>query len=185
MLTTTYLTGLANRSLLLERVAQYMRSNVSGEHRLALFLIDLERFENINDCLGRPAGDALLRQVAEWLTRYFGDANLLARVGADVFAVMLLEIKQDVDVAQLLENAINAFLVRPFRLDNAVFRVGAKVGVALFPEDCANAETLFKNTEAAVKHEIERQSLPVLRKENDRNGGCQAHPGKSAAPGAR
>jgi diguanylate cyclase (GGDEF)-like protein/PAS domain S-box-containing protein len=145
------LTGLANRSLLLERVAQYMRSNVSGEHRLALFLIDLERFKNINDCLGRPAGDALLRQVAEWLTRYFGDANLLARVGADVFAVVLPEIKQDVDVARLLENAMNAFLLHPFRLDNAVFRVAAKVGVALFPEDCANAETLFKNAEAAVK----------------------------------
>jgi diguanylate cyclase (GGDEF)-like protein/PAS domain S-box-containing protein len=145
------LTGLANRSLLLERVAQYMRSNVSGEHRLALFLIDLERFKNINDCLGRPAGDALLRQVAEWLTRYFGDANLLARVGADVFAVVLPEIKQDVDVARLLENAMNAFLLHPFRLDNAVFRVAAKVGVALFPEDGANAETLFKNAEAAVK----------------------------------
>src|SRR5580704_11297053 len=100
------LTGLANRSLLLERVAQYMRSNVSGEHRLALFLIDLERFKNINDCLGRPAGDALLRQVAEWLTRYFGDANLLARVGADDFAVVLPEIKQDVDVARLLEDAM-------------------------------------------------------------------------------
>jgi diguanylate cyclase (GGDEF)-like protein/PAS domain S-box-containing protein len=145
------LTGLANRSLLLERVAQYMRSNVSGEHRLALFLIDLERFKNINDCLGRPAGDALLRQVAEWLTRYFGDVNLLARVGADDFAVVLPEIKQDVDVARLLEDAMNAFLLHPFRLDNAVLRVAAKVGVALFPEDCANAETLFKNAEAAVK----------------------------------
>jgi diguanylate cyclase (GGDEF)-like protein/PAS domain S-box-containing protein len=145
------LTGLANRSLLLERVAQYMRSNVSGEHRLAMFLIDLERFKNINDCLGRPVGDALLRQVAEWLTRYFGDANLLARVGADDFAVVLPEIKQDVDVARLLENAMNAFLLHPFRLDNAVFRIAAKVGVALFPEDGANAETLFKNAEAAVK----------------------------------
>ena len=145
------LTGLANRSLLLERVAQYMRSNISGEHRLALFLIDLERFKNINDWLGRPGGDALLRQVADWLTRYFGDVNLLARVGADDFAVVLPEIKQDVDVARLLEDAMNAFLLHPFRFDNAVFRVAAKVGVALFPEDGANAEALFKNAEAAVK----------------------------------
>jgi EAL domain-containing protein (putative c-di-GMP-specific phosphodiesterase class I) len=65
--------------------------------------------------------------------------------------VVFPSLKKDVDVAQLLENAINAFLLHPFRLDNAVFRVAAKVGVALFPEDCANAETLFKNAEAAVK----------------------------------
>ena len=66
------LTGLANRSLFLERVAQYMRSADSGGHKLAMGLIDLERFKNINDSLGRPAGDALLKQVAEWLTHIRG-----------------------------------------------------------------------------------------------------------------
>ena len=69
------LTGLANRNLFFERVAQYKRSAVSGGHKLAMFLIDLERFKNINDSLGRPAGDALLKQVAEWLTRSAGDAT--------------------------------------------------------------------------------------------------------------
>src|SRR5205085_4608886 len=62
------LTGLANRNLFLERVAQSMRSAVSGGQKLALYLIDLERFKNINDSLGQAAGDALLRQVADWLT---------------------------------------------------------------------------------------------------------------------
>ncbi len=80
------LTGLANRSLFLERVAQYMRSATSGGHKLALFLFDLERFKNINDSLGRPAGDTLLKQVAQWLTLNLGDANLFARVDADHFA---------------------------------------------------------------------------------------------------
>ena len=103
------LTGLANRSLFLERVAQYMRSAVSGGHKLALFLIDLERFKNINDSLGQAAGDALLRQVAEWLTRNVGDANLLARVGADHFAVVLPEVKEEGDVARLLEKTMEAF----------------------------------------------------------------------------
>ena len=91
--TTTSLTGLANRSLFLERVTQFMRSAVSSGHKLALYLIDLERFKNINDSLGRPAGDALLRQVAEWLTRNVGDANLLARVGSDHFAVVMPELQ--------------------------------------------------------------------------------------------
>ena len=145
------LTGLANRSLFLERVAQYMRSAASGGHQLALFLVDLERFKNINDSLGRPAGDALLKQVAEWLTRVVGDANVLARVGADHFAVVLPEVRQDGDVARLLEKTIAAFLEHPFRLNDAVFRVAAKVGVALFPDDGADADTLFKNAEAALK----------------------------------
>jgi predicted signal transduction protein with EAL and GGDEF domain len=73
------LTGLANRALFLERTAQYIRGAASGRRKLALFLIDLERFKNINDSLGRPAGDLLLKQVAQWLTRAVGDANLPSR----------------------------------------------------------------------------------------------------------
>ena len=145
------LTGLANRSLFLERLAPYMRSAVSSGHKLALFLIDLERFKNINDSLGRPAGDSLLRQVAEWLTRNVGDANLLARVGADQFAMVLPDVKQEGDVTRLLEKTMEALPQHPFQLNDAEFRIGAKIGVALFPDDGANADTLFKYAEAALK----------------------------------
>lgn len=144
------LTGLANRSLLLERVAQSMRSAVRGGDKLALFLIDLERFKNINDSLGRPAGDALLRLVAEWLTSKVGDANLLARVGADLFAMVLPQVKQDGEVARALEQLMVAFLEHPFQLNDAVLRISAKVGIALFPDDGADADTLFKNAESAL-----------------------------------
>jgi len=132
-------------------VAQFMRSAAGGGHKLALFLIDVERFKNINDSLGRPAGDALLRQVAEWLTRNAGDANLVARVGADHFAAVLPEVKQGGDVARLLEKWMTAFLEHPFRLNDAVLRIAAKVGIALFPDDGSGAETLFRNAEAALK----------------------------------
>jgi diguanylate cyclase (GGDEF)-like protein/PAS domain S-box-containing protein len=145
------LTGLANRSLFLDRVAQYMRSAVSGGHKLALYLIDLERFKNINDSLGQPAGDALLRQVAEWLTHNVGDANLVARVGADHFAVVVPEIEHEEEVARALEKTMGAFLDHPFLLNGAVFRIAAKVGVAVFPDNGANAETLYKHAEAALK----------------------------------
>jgi diguanylate cyclase (GGDEF)-like protein len=145
------LTGLANRTLFLERVAQYTRSAVTGGHKLALFLIDLERFKNINDSLGRPAGDALLRQVAEWMTRNLGDANQLARFHADHFAAVLPEVKQEGNVAQLLEKKMEAFQEHPFRLNDAVFRIAAKVGVALFPDDGADVDALFRNAEAALK----------------------------------
>jgi diguanylate cyclase (GGDEF)-like protein/PAS domain S-box-containing protein len=146
------LTGLANRTLFLERLAPYMRSAVSTGHKLALFLIDLERFKNFNDSLGRPAGDALLRQVAEWLTRNVGDANLLARVGADQFSVVLPDVKQEGDVTRLLEKTMEALPQHPFQLNDAEFRIAAKIGVALFPDDGANADTLFKNAEAALKN---------------------------------
>jgi diguanylate cyclase (GGDEF)-like protein/PAS domain S-box-containing protein len=146
------LTGLANRTLFLEWVALYMRSAVRRGHKLALFVIDLERFKNINDSLGQSAGDALLRQVAKWLTRNaVGDGNLVARVGADHFAVVLPEVKQEGNVVRLLEKWIEAFLEHPFRLNDAVFRIAMKVGVALFPEDGANADTLFRNAETALK----------------------------------
>ncbi|MDB5905517.1 MAG: response regulator receiver modulated sensor-containing diguanylate, partial [Betaproteobacteria bacterium] len=145
------LTGLANRSLFLERVAQYMRGASSGGHKLALYQIDLERFKNINDSLGQSAGDALLKQVAEWLTRTVGDANLLARVGADHFAVVMPQVKEERGVARLLEKQMAAFLDHPFRLNDSVFRIATKVGVALFPDDGADADTLFRNAEAALK----------------------------------
>ena len=146
------LTGLANRTLFLERVAQYMRSAVSAGHPLALFLVDLERFKNINDSLGRVAGDELLRQVTQWLTRNTaGDVNLLARIGADHFAVVMPFVQEGASMAPLLEKWIDSFLKHPFRLSDGVFRISAKVGAALFPVDGADADTLFKNAEAALK----------------------------------
>jgi diguanylate cyclase (GGDEF)-like protein/PAS domain S-box-containing protein len=145
------LTGLANRSLFLERVAQYVRNAASGGHKLGVGLIDLERFKNINHSLGRPAGDALLKQVADWLTRQLGDANLLARVDADHFAVMLPKVQHAAELARIVEKATVDFLQHPFRLNDAVFRIAAKCGVALFPDDGADADTLLKNAEAALK----------------------------------
>jgi diguanylate cyclase (GGDEF)-like protein len=146
------LTGLANRTLFLERVAQYLRSATSGEHRLGLFLVDLQRFKNINDSLGRQVGDELLRQVAQWLTRNTaGDANLVARIGADHFAVVMPVIKAHGNMVGLLEQWIDTFLKHPFRLNDGVFRISLKVGVALFPDDGEEADTLFKHAEAALK----------------------------------
>jgi diguanylate cyclase (GGDEF)-like protein/PAS domain S-box-containing protein len=145
------LTGLANRALFLERTAQYIRGAASGRRKLALFLIDLERFKNINDSLGRPAGDLLLKQVAAWLTRAVGDANLVARVDADHFGVVLPDIRHMRDVMRMLRKTMLEFLAHPFQLNDAVFRIAAKVGVAVCPNDGTDADTLFKNAESALK----------------------------------
>jgi diguanylate cyclase (GGDEF)-like protein len=139
-------TGLANRRLLLERIAQGMRAE-GAEDEFALLLLDLERFRNINNSLGRSGGDALLGQVAKWLTSQFGDARMLARIGADHFAVM----SKTAEPGRLAEESMAAMMEHPFKLDDAVFRVGAKVGIARFPADGGDAETLFRNAEAALK----------------------------------
>jgi len=145
------LTGLANRTLFLNRVTHYLRSAVSGRKKLAVFLIDLDRFKNINDSLGQLAGDKLLRQVAKWLTREVGDANLLARLDADHFAVVIPEIGQEDDVALLVEGWMKALRDHPFGVKTATFRISAKVGISMYPEDGSNADTLFKHSEVALK----------------------------------
>jgi len=145
------LTGLANRSLFVDRVAQHLRNASDDGHRMALLLIDLERFKNINDSLGQLAGDELLKQMAQWLERNVGDASMLARMGSDHFAVVLPEVGADADVASLIETMMRALLEQPFRLNEAVFRIAAKTGVALFPGDGDDADALFKHAEAALK----------------------------------
>lgn len=150
------LTGLANRTLFLDRLTQYIRSSISGKHQLALYLFDLERFKNINDSLGQLAGDELLKQVAEWLKRNVGDTNLLARLAADHFAVVLPQVRQEGDVTRLLEKKMQAFQEYPFHLNDSVLRISFKAGVALFPDDGADADTLFKKAEAALKKAKEK-----------------------------
>jgi diguanylate cyclase (GGDEF)-like protein len=145
------LTGLANRSLFLDRVTQHMRHCAGNGHQLAVFLIDLERFKKFNDSLGRPAGDALLKQVAEWLAQNSGNASVLARVGADHFAIVLPDVTSEGEIFLVLERTVAAFLAHPFKVNEVAYRIAAKVGVALYPDDGSDADTVFKNAEAALK----------------------------------
>jgi len=145
------LTGLANRGLFLERLELFKRRVLADGHKLAVFLIDLERFKNINESLGRSAGDELLKLVAQWLTSRLGDATLLARVGADQFAVVLPEVNQEGDVTGLLEKTVEALGQQDFRLEGLDCRIGAKVGVAVLPDDGAEVDDLLENAEAALK----------------------------------
>jgi diguanylate cyclase (GGDEF)-like protein len=145
------LTGLPNRRSFLERVTQHMLTAADDGHKLAVFLFDLERFKKLNDSLGRPAGDGILKQVAEWLAQNAGDVNLVARIDADHFAVVLPKAMYESQVARVLEKTIAAFMNNEFTLNDAVYRLAAKIGVAVFPDDGTDADTLFQNAEAALK----------------------------------
>ena len=145
------LTGLANRSLFLERTQRHIEAAQRAGHRLALYLLDLARFKALNDSLGELAGDTLLRQVAQWLTQHLGDADCVARISADRFAVVLPQVRDAAEVQQLVEQTLAAFLHQSFDLGKGHYRVAAKIGVTLFPDDGERPDTLFGNMEAALK----------------------------------
>jgi diguanylate cyclase (GGDEF)-like protein/PAS domain S-box-containing protein len=145
------LTGLANRQLFMERVRTHLQGAVNSGQKLALFCVDIERFKNINDSLGRPAGDTLLRLVAERLSSEAGDTSLVGRMDADHFAVVLPVIADEEDAARFVEKSVAAFMNQPFTLGDATYRLACKMGIALFPDDGEDADTLFKNAEAALK----------------------------------
>jgi PAS domain S-box-containing protein/diguanylate cyclase (GGDEF)-like protein len=144
------LTGLANRNLFLERVGQFVRTLPAGR-QLAVFLLDLERFKSINDSLGHSAGDALLVEVADWLKENAGDPALVARVGADQFAAVMPEVRETGGIAHFVEHSLAALAARTFTPGGRELRISGKVGIALCPDDGTDAETLFRNAEAALK----------------------------------
>ena len=146
------LTGLANQVLFLERFQSSLLSTRNDGHKKALFLLDIERFRSINDAFGRPAGDELLKQVVERLVQQGGgDATPFARVGADRFAISASEMESVEAIGRYTERRLEANFSAPFRIGDSELRISVKVGIALFPDDGKDAETLLRNAEEALK----------------------------------
>jgi len=116
-----------------------------------VLIFDLERFRNINDSLGRDAGDQLLKQVAAWLTRHMGDASRLGRIDADHFGLVLPAGQGSEDIAYVIERMMAAFLGHSFEVDGETLRIAARTGIAIYPTDGKDAELLFRRAEAALK----------------------------------
>ena len=141
------LTGLPNRSLFNERLTQA----IARGGALALALIDLERFKSINDTLGQQIGDRVLQEVAKRLQQAAGDIHRVARLGADLFALMFQEIAEAEEVARRLEAGSRTVFEVPVSFEGREVRLAAKAGVAVFPEDGRAADALLRNAEAALK----------------------------------
>ena len=144
------LTGLANRTLLSERLGQTLHGAGQGGSKAALAILDLERFRTVNESLGRQAGDALIKQVGERLARAAGAAEV-ARIGADHFAVVLAPVNGHQEAAKRLQDLLQRCFGEPYHAHGAEFRVTVKVGIVLFPNDGVDAEILLRNAEAALK----------------------------------
>ncbi|HKB74606.1 MAG TPA: EAL domain-containing protein, partial [Burkholderiales bacterium] len=145
------LTGLANATLFRDRVDQHVHDAGPARRKLAVMLVDVDRFKTINDSLGRHTGDEILKETGKRLLRFCGDPGRLARVGPDDFAIVMPEVETEQEVARRTEEQLRGCFGEPFRVGDAELRISAKVGIAMFPNDGADADTLFRNAEAAVK----------------------------------
>jgi diguanylate cyclase (GGDEF)-like protein len=144
------LTGLANRTLLGDRLTQAMHATQEGR-LLALAVLDIERFKSINDSLGRASGDALLARMAERLVDLAGDVSRVSRTGPDQFAVMIPNVRKVESVARAIDDGFSRVEGAAFDLGGSELRVAVRCGIALCPADGADADTLFRNAEAALK----------------------------------
>lgn len=138
------LTGLSNRRALTE----YLRR--AEPERFGLMLVDLDRFKSVNDVHGHPIGDQLLRAVAGRLRWVVGDAGRSYRLGGDEFAISLPYAEGDVDRVRAIAHAIVREVARPFLIDERMHHIGASVGIALYPDDADDADTLMRRADVAL-----------------------------------
>ncbi|HEX2051119.1 MAG TPA: EAL domain-containing protein [Actinomycetota bacterium] len=143
------LTDLPNRTLFNQRLAAAIDAASSSGTLVAVMLMDLDRFKEINDTLGHKNGDLLLQKVAARLTALFREGDTIARFGGDEFAVLLPSIGSAAtatDVARRIETALEA----PFPVDDMHLEVGASIGIALFPEHGGDGDTLLQRADVAM-----------------------------------
>lgn len=145
------LTGLANGRLFEDRLSQFIHATQTDVHRVGVILVNIDRFAQLNDALGRHTGDTLLKQVARRLNETLHASVSVARIGGATFAIAMPDLVHDVDIEQILEQSILAPINQSFHLEPQDVRISARAGLALFPSDGTDAETLFKHAEVALK----------------------------------
>jgi diguanylate cyclase (GGDEF)-like protein len=143
------LTGLPNRELLRDRLGQGLAAATCSEGEIALLLIDLDRFKEINDSLGHSYGDKLLCQVGPRLRSVLRDGDTVARLGGDEFAVLLPSV-DGVAEAQAVAERLREALHRPFDVDGVALDVEASVGIVLSPWHGTDTEELLRNADIAM-----------------------------------
>ncbi len=144
------LTGLANRRLLVERLAQCVDAARHAQGKLALALLDIERLRSVNKSLGRGAGDLLLREVSARLLQAAG-ANATARIASNQFAVVLPRVRDRSEAARSMAALNRVCFAEPYEVKGTEIKVGAKTGLAVYPTDGVDTETLLANAEAALR----------------------------------
>ena len=144
------LTGLANRNTLYEQLGAKLAEANKGQAKVALLMLDLDKFKQVNDTLGHACGDQLLCAVAKRLTALVDDAGLVARLSGDEFAIVISGADVAEPAKKLSEQISVAFGKIPFAIGERQLRVNASIGVAVYPDQCATADELFGNADLAL-----------------------------------
>ena len=143
------LTGLSNRHRMTKRLSATLAAYRNSKRSCALLMLDLDRFKQVNDTLGHPAGDELLKQVAARLGRIVGDKGEIGRLGGDEFQIMLPDIDDRGALGELGQRLIQ-MISQPYSINGARAIIGTSVGIAIAPYDGLDTEELVKATDLAL-----------------------------------
>jgi diguanylate cyclase (GGDEF)-like protein/PAS domain S-box-containing protein len=143
------LTGLPNRTLLAKLVDQALTVAQRNDENGGVLFINLNRFKAINDTLGRQQGDELLKQVAQRFRGTLREQDVVARLSGDEFAVALFDIRQHFEATTVAQKLLQS-LAEPFIIDGNDLRVGASIGVSVYPQDGDDAEALLRLADIAM-----------------------------------
>ena len=145
------LTGLPNRGHLQDRALLAIQTAVRDNGKLAILLLDLDRFKTINESLGHAAGDILLKMASERIRKVLGTGEVVARQGGDEFIVLLPLISDAAVAAHVAERILAEFGV-PLEVYNHTLSISGSIGISIFPDDGRDFDTLVRNADAAMYH---------------------------------
>ncbi|HLD10176.1 MAG TPA: EAL domain-containing protein, partial [Methylophilaceae bacterium] len=143
------LTELPNRQMFHDRLDQDIKKASRADRPLALMLLDLDQFKEVNDTLGHDMGDVMLKDVAQRLSSCVRESDTVARLGGDEFTILLGDLVDPGSVERVAQDVLRK-LTEPFHLGNEVAYVSASIGITLYPEDATEIETLLKNADQAM-----------------------------------
>jgi diguanylate cyclase (GGDEF)-like protein/PAS domain S-box-containing protein len=142
-------TGLPNRELFNDRITMALLNARRNQQMLGIMMLDLDRFKNVNDSRGHHVGDLLLRSVGERLDSILRKSDTIARMGGDEFFILLAGLFKEEDVYQIAEKILESFQ-KPFIFDNHELDITASIGVAIYPNDGDDIDTILKKADIAM-----------------------------------
>jgi diguanylate cyclase (GGDEF)-like protein/PAS domain S-box-containing protein len=144
-----YLTDLPNRMLLSDRLSQAIRAAVRSQDKLAVLFLDIDRFKHVNDSLGHLIGDKLLQSIAGRLVANVRNSDTVSRQGGDEFVILLASIAHPTDAAQSIQKILTRVGL-PHHVEQHRVQITLSAGIAIYPDDGSDAETLVKNADIAM-----------------------------------
>jgi diguanylate cyclase (GGDEF)-like protein/PAS domain S-box-containing protein len=181
------LTDLPNRALCAERLRMALQQAERHQRRVAVLFIDLDRFKNVNDSLGHHIGDGLLRSVSHQLQCAVRVGDTVSRMGGDEFVVILSDVADVQEIRQIVDCRLLHRIAQPHNVDGAELHVSCSIGIAVYPEDGREIDTLMRNADAAMYQakglgrnnaqfftvEMDRRARERMQIENDLRGAIE------------